>query len=587
MKNKGISLIILVITIIVMIVLASAIILSLNSSGIIGNAKEAKENYRGANLKERIGVYRGERELDITLGKQSKDVYEIIESLIKEGLITESEAEIFRLNPSSPINVGDIEISLSQFINTGLKDDDLDPSLKAFITVWRVNAGGTVVLPLFEKINYNMLGSVDASFIRRDLEYDFYVDYGDGTGVYHITSYNDENAKHTYTNAGDYEVKITGKCEGFSFYQQHGQVSKADTNSNQLISIKQFGAVGFVDVSFDNARNLNCQLPEPVKNTFKETLLMPFMFRTCSLTGTIPANFLKGASKAVVICNIFSGQSGLTGAINDDFFSNCFEAISFQSVFFGCRNLNIKLTENIFKNNRNLKSLFAVFNYCSNMKGEIPEELLKNNTKLEIARQLFAGCTGLTGSIPENLFKYNTKLEDARLTFAECTGLRGSIPGNLFSNNPDLAGVEALFQQATGLTGSIPENLFKNNTKIKAFGYAFNAAVGLTGEIPENLFRYNTEAVSFNSVFSGCIGLTTIPSNLFEYNTKANNFNATFSNVDEDGDAAPGIDVTTQMNFIGTAPKMWERSITGLTGVDMYRGCTKLSNYADIPEVWK
>lgn len=587
MEKKGISLIVLVITIMVMIILAGAIILALNGSDIIGKAAEAKESYRGANIKERIEVHNGERELEIAVGKPGKNVYEIIESLYKEGLITSEEAEVLRLNPNNPINVGDIEISLSRFISTNLQDDDIDTKLKEFITVWKVETGAKVMLPIFQKTNYTTLGSVDVSSIQKELEYDFYVDYGDGTGTQHVTSYDDVDATHTYSQAGEYEIKITGKCEGFSFYQQHGQVSKSDPNSNQLIKIKQFGSVGFVDISFDNARNLKGPLPAPTKNTFKETLFMPFMFRTCSLTGEIPENFLKGASKAIVICNVFSGQTALNGVVKDDFFSNCFEVKTLQSVFYGCSGLNIELTNNTFINNRKLEALHATFQSCINMKGTIPKDLFKNNSNLTNVRQLFLECTGLTGTIPEDLFKYNPKLNNVFLTFGRLTNITGSIPEELFKNNTELIDCSGLFEASTGLTGEIPENLFKNNTKIKAFRYAFNGAIGLTGEIPENLFRYNTEAVSFNSVFSGCIGLTTIPSNLFKYNTKANNFNAAFSNLDEDGDAAPGIDITTQMNFIGTAPKMWERSITGLTGVDMYRGCTKLSNYADIPEVWK
>lgn len=51
-NKKGISLIVLVITIIVMIILAAAIILSLQSSGIIGKANEAKTKMNSATLKE-------------------------------------------------------------------------------------------------------------------------------------------------------------------------------------------------------------------------------------------------------------------------------------------------------------------------------------------------------------------------------------------------------------------------------------------------------------------------------------------------------------------------------------------------------
>ena len=45
MKNKGISLIVLVITIIIMIIIASAIILTLNQSNIVDKAEKGKDDY--------------------------------------------------------------------------------------------------------------------------------------------------------------------------------------------------------------------------------------------------------------------------------------------------------------------------------------------------------------------------------------------------------------------------------------------------------------------------------------------------------------------------------------------------------------
>ena len=51
-KKNGISLIVLVITIIVMVILAGAIILTLNNSGIIGKASEAVEETNLATVKE-------------------------------------------------------------------------------------------------------------------------------------------------------------------------------------------------------------------------------------------------------------------------------------------------------------------------------------------------------------------------------------------------------------------------------------------------------------------------------------------------------------------------------------------------------
>ena len=61
--KKGISLIVLVITIIVMIILATAIILSLQSSGIIDKANEAKEKTNIANAREIVAMAKAEWEL--------------------------------------------------------------------------------------------------------------------------------------------------------------------------------------------------------------------------------------------------------------------------------------------------------------------------------------------------------------------------------------------------------------------------------------------------------------------------------------------------------------------------------------------
>ena len=60
MKNKGISLIVLVITIIVMIILAAAIIISLNNTGIIGNANKAVDETNEKTIQEIANVAWGE-----------------------------------------------------------------------------------------------------------------------------------------------------------------------------------------------------------------------------------------------------------------------------------------------------------------------------------------------------------------------------------------------------------------------------------------------------------------------------------------------------------------------------------------------
>ena len=62
-NKKGISLIVLAITIIVMIILATAIILSLSSNNLTGSAKEAASASDIANAKHVVSVAYGEWKL--------------------------------------------------------------------------------------------------------------------------------------------------------------------------------------------------------------------------------------------------------------------------------------------------------------------------------------------------------------------------------------------------------------------------------------------------------------------------------------------------------------------------------------------
>jgi len=93
MKNKkGISLIVLVITIIVMIILAAAIILSLNNAGIIGNANKAVEMTNDKTIQTAADLKYSEYILNNKLAGETP-VGEWIETeLIKDGVLTTEQA---------------------------------------------------------------------------------------------------------------------------------------------------------------------------------------------------------------------------------------------------------------------------------------------------------------------------------------------------------------------------------------------------------------------------------------------------------------------------------------------------------------
>ena len=89
-QKKGISLIVLVITIIVMIILAAAIILSLNSSGIIGKANEAKSANNVATEKSAAALKLAEYKLAVEMGEIDPNVIKagdyVKEELAKDGI---------------------------------------------------------------------------------------------------------------------------------------------------------------------------------------------------------------------------------------------------------------------------------------------------------------------------------------------------------------------------------------------------------------------------------------------------------------------------------------------------------------------
>jgi len=86
-RKKGISLIVLVITIIVMIILSAAIILSLNNAGIIGNANKAVDDSNIANIKSAADLAYAEYLIDKPEGVTDLGKY-LTQKLIDNNTIT-------------------------------------------------------------------------------------------------------------------------------------------------------------------------------------------------------------------------------------------------------------------------------------------------------------------------------------------------------------------------------------------------------------------------------------------------------------------------------------------------------------------
>ncbi len=106
----------------------------------------------------------------------------------------------------------------------------IDPvsSLDSFITVWDTRTddpmNAVIALPLVPSGTY-----------------DFIVDWGD-LSFDHITAYNDAAVTHTYTEPGQYTVKIYGTLTGWSF-------SDITTSAANIIDVTQWGNVQICDLT--------------------------------------------------------------------------------------------------------------------------------------------------------------------------------------------------------------------------------------------------------------------------------------------------------------------------------------------------
>ena len=192
-----------------------------------------------------------------------------------------------------------------------------------------------------------------------------------------------------------------------------------------------------------------------------------------------------------------------------------------DSVFEGCTSLE-SIPENLFANCTQVTSFVETFADCTSLT-DIPENLFANCTQVTSFVKTFADCTGLT-DIPENLFANCTQVTSFVGTFADCTGLT-DIPENLFANCTQVRNFAEIvidssgwrrgaFAGCTGLT-SIPENLFANCPQVADFAGTFAGCTGLTGNaiplwerVPEGAENEYIGTPNGMGCYYGCTQLT-------------------------------------------------------------------------------
>ncbi|WP_460512903.1 BspA family leucine-rich repeat surface protein [Cyclobacterium sediminis] len=130
-------------------------------------------------------------------------------------------------------------------------------------------------------------GSSPSSTIQLPLRssgvgYNLWVDWGDGNHS-RITSFDDDNATHTYSSGGVYTIKIYGKIHDFRFGNTRDRL--------KLLNISQWGKCSFLGTSaFYGCENLQLSASD-VPDLSRYNLILVDMFRGCTaFTGSPSMN---------------------------------------------------------------------------------------------------------------------------------------------------------------------------------------------------------------------------------------------------------------------------------------------------------
>ncbi|MEZ4820441.1 MAG: BspA family leucine-rich repeat surface protein [Bdellovibrionota bacterium] len=178
------------------------------------------------------------------------------------------------------------EVTVDPVVPTTPESPTFEPT--PFISKWQIDsAGQSITLPL-----------------RSGYNYDFKVDWGDGSPIAKITSATDIDITHVYTQAGVYEVRIKGLLESWYFNDS------GDTGA--LIEVVDLGHAGWkrLDFAFAGCYNL---VSFAGGNTSGVTNMQGMFYKTIQLASVDVSSF--DTSKVTDMSHMFdmgSGASALT-----------------------------------------------------------------------------------------------------------------------------------------------------------------------------------------------------------------------------------------------------------------------------------
>ena len=580
-KKRGVTLLALAITIIIMLLLAGVVMqMALGDNGLFVRATKSKSEQAKAELYENAKLeYLGLKTKAIEQGQPDPQISEVLSAA---NFLAKYTVDGSNIKDKKGEVIDTRDNLLEKLDGMSSSDVPITPSAQTYpeqsypktidgVTIQETDKDKLI---LKIKIKEQTKLAIRHNWYIPD-PYNIQVEWGNWGYDLFKPDYSGPTGEHEYY-PGEYTMKITG-AKSFSLESAEWRTDKFEVtvlhwgkfedngnedNKIRLYSVKDIKMPEPNDVTVEYQHGSITNIPEDLFK-YKSTRKNMSSFQNCANIASVPENLYKYNIEMTSIQNSFLGCYNLT-AVPEGLFKYNQKLNNINNMFSGTQIASIP--ENLFKFNKELETVSNIF--TSSRITDIPENLFKYNVKLKNINGLFTSSHNIK-SIPENLFKFNTEVTNFSNVFSSLPNL-DSIPENIFSNNKKAITFNLAFMYNSKLK-VIPENLFKNNTEAINFSGTFQGCSSIT-TIPGNLFDNNQEAVNFNNIFSSCNKLNNIPWNLFQNNTKATQFSGAFSGPNE-------------LNYLALPSRCYSLEEYQYRGI--FAGCNNAWNYSSIPESWK
>jgi len=560
-ETKGITLVVLVVTIIVLLILAGISISTLSGdNSLIKKASDAKIMSDYDNIEEALEIYKIKKE---GYSRNNTEVTDesLVGSLYKKVLIQDTKRELGIIVDFNDIDVkpnygqggkklleeDNNDMSSTLEINTiydlaNIYAVDLSDGILYFIngtqiysknrkieiaeneettlkyevellntiyvekakfkTKWNVTLGETEGSSTYSTV---VLPVLDGN----NIIYNATIDWGDGqttllqhrtNGITLTANELKERVTHSYTiGETDDGIREISISGIYSSFKMEHKNSTSTPSKLKLVEITQWGNVAFTGVNFSGCKNLAGSIPSPnIDGCFTKCTSLGSLFYQCNkLTGNIPSNLFDSAINCTSVAEAFIECSGLEGEI-PNLFKNCNKLNNTSKLFLRCRNLTSISNDMVLPDS--LTEMFQTF--AGTGISEIPTTF-RLPKYVQGLGGVVGDCRNLT-TIPES-FTLPSTVTYVSTMFQNCTSLielpdTFTIPDSVNSMTSMFRGASKLEKVSANFR--IPEGV-TDITNI--FGGCSNLK-----SLPAN-FTIPSTMKNMNRAFDGCSKLASLP----------------------------------------------------------------------------